>query len=156
METSDFQDEPFTYPDPETELAEIDGGIYYTLLQNLNDSKIAYNLAMNQTNEGSYRTMVAMRYFDILKNGNLLEKRLMLRPETYAKRPRLALLMEHAAYLTIDWLILIESLNIAEKDPNFRQWANIIIQISHENMRSINLAIKTAIDSEFAKNMPRE
>lgn len=102
----------------------IDTVIFPKLLYKLNQAKIDYHAAYSSASPLNYRIMLARRYLDILKNGSLLEFEPLLTAENYRKRPKLALVMDHAAHLTISWINLINGLQLGNGEIEFMQWSH--------------------------------
>lgn len=142
------------FPDPEAEMAarldDADKIIYPAFLATLNAAKIDYNTAASRYTDMPTRIMLARKYLDILKKGSILGSQREVIKDICVKRPELALVLEHSAYLTIDWLELINGLQVCSHEPDFVAWANSKIKNEHFFLDQIKLVAKE-IDVQFAK-----
>jgi|GEM_PF-2117293 len=142
----------YGFPDPEAELAAVDN-FYPRLLEELNRAKIDYNFAADHTVDPNHRAFLAERYMHILSRGHLLYLGVELRTETYAKRPMLALLVEHSISLTIEWMRLATNgqLIISGTKEDFGQWAERRIESELEFVRYFREEVERVQRGRFVK-----
>ncbi|MCX6734693.1 MAG: hypothetical protein NTZ25_02160 [Candidatus Peregrinibacteria bacterium] len=153
MESQGSQELVYYYPDAETELAAVDDFIYMDMLAELNAAKIAYNLIADPRTDDYTRQSFIKKYFDILKAGNLVNPGVLLRKETYAKRPQVALIKDHACHLTI---ALLRQMKVFDEggnvDTGFILWVNERVNSELAYLKEFNAAIREAQSGGFAKN----
>ncbi len=153
MESQGDQELVYYYPDAETELAAVDDFIYAEMLAELNTAKISYNMIADTRTDDYTRQAFIKKYFDILKVGNLVNPGVLLRKETYAKRPQLALIMDHTCHLTIALLRQMKMLDAeGNVDMSFIILVNDRVHAELTYLNEFNAAIREASRERFAKS----
>lgn len=154
MESLGDKELVYYYPDAEAELAAVDGFIYVEMLAELNAAKIAYNMIADPRTDDYSRQALIKKYFDILKVGNLVNPGVLLRKETYSKRPQVALIKDHACHLTI---ALLRQMKVFDEggnvDMGFILWVNERVNSELAYLNEFNATIREAQAGRFAKNV---
>lgn len=153
MESQGSQELVYYYPDAETELTAVDDFIYVEMLAELNAAKIAYNLIADPRTDDYTRQAFGKKYLDILRAGNLVNPGVLLRKDTYVKRPQVALIKDHSCHLTI---ALLRQMKIFDEggdvDMGFILWADNRIHSELAYLKEFNAMIREAQSGRFAKN----